>query len=265
MNISTLIGFFLSFAIFIAAIVYSLDDVSGFLDIMSLLIVVGGTAATALVCFNLKKLLTLFTVFLKRMLGLNKKDYLKIIDEICELNDLFNNNKRDFETKLNTVEDPFLKEGASVLFWLEAEISDDRLEDLLVQKADTFLVRYADEANKFRTLSKFPPAFGMIGTVLGMIAVLQTLGDANAKDNIGPAMSIALITTLYGVAISNMVFVPIAENLTQQSKEDDAYRRLIVEGILLISADLPTLFVREKLKSFLLPSEREEDAQQKAA
>lgn len=265
MNLSTLIGFFLSFAIFVAAIAYSLEDVSGFMDAMSLLIVIGGTAATALVCFNLKRLMTLFGVFVRRMLGLNKKDYIHIINELCDLNDMFHRNKREYETKLGTIDDPFLKEAASVLFWLEAEIDEEQLEDLLVQKADTFLVRYNDEANVFRTLSKFPPAFGMIGTVLGMIAVLQTLGDANAKDKIGPAMSIALITTLYGVAISNMVFVPIAENLTQQSKEDDSYRRLIVEGILMISADLPTLFVREKLKSFLLPSEREEDAPQKAA
>lgn len=69
-------------------------------------------------------------------------------------------------------------------------------------------------------------------------------------------MAIALVATLYGIVLSNFIFVPIAENLTQQSKEDLVARRIVVEGIMLIASDKPSQFVEEKVKSFLLPSER---------
>jgi chemotaxis protein MotA len=123
---------------------------------------------------------------------------------------------------------------------------------------------YQSEAKIFRTMSKFPPAFGLMGTTMGMIALLQSLGDANAKDMIGPSMAIALVATLYGLVLTNFVFIPIAENLTKQTQEDLIARSIVVEGVMLINADKPTRYVEEKAKSFLLPSQRK-DTPKKAA
>jgi len=94
---------------------------------------------------------------------------------------------------------------------------------------------------------------------MGMIALLQALGDSNAKDQIGPAMAIALVATLYGLVLTNFVFVPIAENLAAQTNEDTVARSIVVEGVMLIQANKPTKYVEEKVKSFLLPKERGED------
>ena len=87
-----------------------------------------------------------------------------------------------------------------------------------------------------------------------MIALLQSLGNANAKNMIGPSMSIALVATLYGLVLTNFIFVPIAENLTKQSKEDMVFKTIVVEGIMLIADNKPTKYVEEKMKSFLLPA-----------
>ena len=130
------------------------------------------------------------------------------------------------------------------------------MRSLLETRVETHFERYMVEADIFRAISKFPPAFGLMGTTLGMIALLQALGRSDAKNLIGPSMAIALVATLYGIVLSNFVFIPIAENLTQQTREDLIARRIVVEGIMLIAADKPTQFVEEKVKSFLLPSER---------
>ncbi len=111
------------------------------------------------------------------------------------------------------------------------------------------------DAITFRTLSKFPPAFGLMGTTLGMIALLQGLGEDGAADKIGPSMAIALITTLYGLAVSNFILIPIAENLAKQAQEDLTMRLMIVEGIMLIQEGEPTKYIEESIKSYLLPSE----------
>ena len=147
-------------------------------------------------------------------------------------------------------------DAANVLFWLESDVEPGHLRDLLEQRADTMQSRYDQESAIYSAIAKFPPAFGLMGTTLGMIGLLQSLGGDTAS--IGPAMSVALITTLYGVTLSNIIFIPIAENLKQQSYEDDVARRLVVEGIMLIEEKKPTKFVVEKLKSYLLPSERGE-------
>ena len=89
-----------------------------------------------------------------------------------------------------------------------------------------------------------------------MIAVLQRIGSPDSQKLIGPAMSIGLIGTLYGIALANLVFLPIAENLTERTGEEMALRRLIIEGTVLIKQQANPVTIRESLNSFLLPSER---------
>jgi chemotaxis protein MotA len=259
MNFSTLIGFLFSFGVFFGALVMSSRNLAVFLDSHAILIVVGGTMSASFVCFSLPRVFGLLKVFAKRMLGTNKKNYLALIDEIVALSSAFRKGKQNFEQSIKTINDPFLKDAAQVLFWLDAEVSRDEMRSLLETRAETHFERYMTEADIFRVMAKFPPAFGLMGTSLGMIALLQALGRSDSKNMIGPSMAIALVATLYGIVLSNFVFTPIAENLTQQSKEDLVSRRMVVEGVMLIADNKPTLFVEEKVKSFLLPSERGAD------
>jgi chemotaxis protein MotA len=150
-----------------------------------------------------------------------------------------------------------------MLFWSK-EISAEELRDLLETRVNTHYKLYMAEAKVFKTMAKFPPAFGLMGTTMGMIALLQSLGSPDAKNMIGPAMAIALVATLYGLVLTNFVFIPIAENLTKQTQEDLMARNIVVEGIMLMNADRPTKYVEEKVKSFLLPKQRRQ-AGRKAA
>jgi chemotaxis protein MotA len=95
-----------------------------------------------------------------------------------------------------------------------------------------------------------------MGTTLGMIALLQSLGAADARTSIGPSMAIGLVATLYGIAISNFIFIPIGENLSKQTREDHVARKMVIECIMLIHAGMPVKFVEETAKSYLLPGER---------
>ena len=254
-NPSSLIGFVTAIVIVVYSSIQSVESTDAFINVDSILIVAGGTLAAAIISFPFSKVLILTKVFFRRVLGISKRDYKQTIQELENLNDSYLQGKKYYEMKVNDLKDPFLKEAAQVLFWMESDISTAMLRELLEQRADTMVDRYNQDARIFQTLAKFPPAFGLIGTTLGMIGLLQSLGG-DGKSNIGPAMSVALLTTLYGAVLSNMFFTPVAENLKQQAQDDDVVRRLVVEGIVLIERRLPTKFVREKLRSYLLPSER---------
>lgn len=256
MNFSTMIGFILSVTVFSAALMTSAKDFRIFLDQHAILIVVGGTMAASTICFPISKMFGLIKVFFRRILGKSKHNYAALIEEIVALSQASRRGRPAFEASISKIGDLFLKDAAQVLFWLDAEVSHDDLRELLETRAETHYERYIEESDIFRVMSKFPPAFGLLGTTLGMIALLQSLGGPAGKNNIGPAMSIALVATLYGIGMANFVFIPIAENLAQQTKEDLVARRMVVEGIMLIASDKPTQFVEEKVKSFLLPGER---------
>jgi chemotaxis protein MotA len=255
MNYSTIIGFIAAIVVFFATVFLSLQNAEVLLDGKSALMVLGGTFAVSVVCFSLKKILLLIKVFLRRMVGLNKINYMDVVDQIVKLSDAYKASVNEYEKTVSNTKHLFLKDAAEVLFWLESEVTAEKLRKLLENKADTFFSHYMTDAHTFRTLSKFPPAFGLMGTTLGMIALLQGLGEEGAAEQIGPAMAIALITTLYGLAVSNFILVPIAENLAKQAQEDLTMRLMIVEGIMLIQEGEPTKYVEESVKSYLLPSE----------
>jgi chemotaxis protein MotA len=256
MNGSTLIGFLLSSVIFGLAVFTSTGNIMIFFDPHAILIVIGGTISVSCVCFSLPKLLVLFKVFLNRMVSRKNLDYNPLYDEIVMLSDAARRSRDSFEGAIENIRTPFLKDAAEILFWKEADISPTKLRYILDLRVSTHYERYLDQANMFRTIAKFPPVFGLMGTTLGMIVLLQGLGGNDAADTIGPSMSIALVATLYGIVVANYVFVPISENLTRGAKEDLIARRMVVESILLIDARMPTRFVEETVKSLLLPGER---------
>src|SRR5947199_10423423 len=104
-----------------------------------------------------------------------------------------------------------------------------------------------------RAIGRFPPAFGLLATTLGMIGLLQKIGQPDSQKLIGPAMSIGLIGTLYGIALANLVFIPIAENLTERTVEEITLRKMIVEGACMLRAQVNPITMREGLNSFLTP------------
>ena len=114
--------------------------------------------------------------------------------------------------------------------------------------------RHSTGQDIFKGMGSMSPAFGMIGTLIGLVQMLQTLNDPSS---IGPAMAVALLTTFYGAVLANVVFIPIAKKLEERSKEESLYMEIIIEGIVSIANGEHPSITKEKLLAFLSPAMRE--------
>jgi chemotaxis protein MotA len=254
MNFSSLIGLLLGVGVMWAALTHTTDNLAFFLDAHGILIVVGGTLAAASISFPIAKVVMLFKVFVLRVLGRNQVDFQGTISQLLELNKKASIGLTAMQEMLPLIKHEFLKEAISLV--ATGVLTEKEIRQVLETRVKTIEKRYLNEANMFRTIGKFPPAFGLLATTLGMIAVLQKIGQPDSQKLIGPAMSIGLIGTLYGIALANLVFLPIAENLTERTHEEMALRRLIVEGAVLLKQQTNPVAMRESLNSFLLPKDR---------
>jgi chemotaxis protein MotA len=254
MNPSSLFGVILGVSVMYGALKSSTDNLAFFLDLHGILIVLGGTSAAASISFPLGKLLSLTRVFVLRVLGANRVDYQGTIAQILELNKKASMGLTALNDAIAQIRHPFLKEAVHMV--ASGVLTEREIRDALEQRLKTIEARYLHEAGMFRTIGRFPPAFGLLATTLGMIGVLQKIGAPDSQKLIGPAMSVGLVGTLYGIALANLVFIPIAENLTERTQEEMALRRIIVEGACLLKSQVNPVAMREALNSHLLPKDR---------
>jgi chemotaxis protein MotA len=255
MNMSSIFGIIAALVVFSVALFTSTSSYGIFLDVHAILIVLGGTAAAALISFPLKTFVTLTKVFAKRVLGKYSNAHEKVIHEIVDLAGGYRDNPNYLNDKVETIQTPFLKEGVQML--LAGGMTPEKMDRIMRKRALTHYKRHEEEAGIFKIIAKFPPAFGLLGTTLGMIGLLQSLGSPDSFKKLGPAMAIGLVATLYGIATANLVLIPIGENLTKLNKEDEILREMVIDGLKLIRAKEHPSIVEEELKSYLLPSERE--------
>jgi len=254
MNFSSVIGVGIGITVMYMALSHTSDNLSFFFDLHGLLIVFGGTFAAASISFPIIRVLALFKVFLLRVVGAHKVDYSGTIVQILELNKKASISLVSLNEALPSVKHPFLKEAIALV--ATGVMNEKEVRMALEHRITTTEQRLMKEANMFKSIGKFPPAFGLLATTLGMIAVLQKIGQPDSQKLIGPAMSIGLIGTLYGISLANLVFLPVAENLTQLTHEEIALRRMIMEGVCMIKAQINPIALRENLNSFLLPNDR---------
>ncbi len=254
MNFSSLFGVLFGVGVMYFALSGTTSDMSYFLDFHGVLIVCGGTAAAASISFPLSDVFSLIKVFLLRILGRNAIDYPGTISQLLELSKRAGTSATALSESVAGLKHPFLKEAVALL--AAGVLTESELRTTLEQRLRTTEMRYLHEANMFRTIGRFPPAFGLLATTLGMIGLLQKLGSPDSQKLIGPAMSIGLIGTLYGIGLANLVFLPMAENLTKRTEEEITLRRIIIEGVLMLKAQANPVTLRESLNSFLLPKER---------
>ncbi len=257
MNIAIILGYIASFIVVGIALAMSLENLWILFDIHSIILVLGGTIALTFACFPLNQVLKLVKVILNDiMMKREKLTHADVVVGIVALSQARVQGKEAFRAATEQAKHPFLRESAQVLAWTEADISKEELKDMLELRASTIFATYSQDAGIFKTMAKFPPAFGLMGTTMGMIALLQAIGKGNS-DSIGTSMSLALLATLYGLVFANIVFLPMGEYLTKRSKDDYTLRLMIIEGIMLIHERKPTKFVEEKTKSYLIPSQRD--------
>ncbi len=255
MNAAGIFGIICGLTVFIYTISTSSKNAKIFLDPHGMMIVLGGTLTVALLCFPFKRLFDALKVVFGKLLGKNEYDYVNVIDTIVTTSQVYRSNPKAALDQIPADAHPFFKEGMQML--VEFGFGNEDLHNILLNSIDGKKKRDSDDVKVWHTISRFPPAFGLLGATVGMINLLQTLGEPGAQDRVGPAMATALVATFYGLTVANLVFIPISEKLNEVAAQDQVLRNLIKEGILMIQEKRHPLLISEYLKSFLEIKDRQ--------
>ena len=250
MDLATIIGVISGIVLIVVSIELSGDLIS-FWSFSSVLIVLGGTIAATLINFPLNKVIGTFKV--ARIVFQNQT--LEPDKTISILVNFAEKARREgllaLEADAEELDEPFLKKGIQLI----VDGTDPELVRNILETELTFMEeRHKQSANIFEAMGASAPAFGMLGTLIGLIIMLGHLDDPSM---IGPGMAVALVTTFYGSILANLIFLPIAGKLKVRSNEEALNKILMLEGILSIQAGENPRIVAEKMKSFLEPSLRE--------
>lgn len=254
MNLLTIAAFLIAGSVFGWSIMNAGNDPTAFLDLHGFMVVMGGTISSTAIAFQLDRIAKLFKIFFDRMVRGKKANYRDTIQELMNLAEAYRTKPDKVRELVTASPDPFLREAMGIL--LDGLFEEEHLEHILHTRVETLYTRYSADAKMFQSMGKFPPAMGLMGAVLGMIALLGSLGRPGAEASIGPAMSVALVATFYGIALANIVVIPIAENLNEGAKELKIKNSIIVEGVFLIAKKTNPILLAEELNSYLLPGER---------
>ena len=232
------------------------DKLGNFVDVSSILIVVGGTLAVVIACYP--KLAKSFPAHIKIMLRAKAFDPTTYVEQLVELAQIARKNGLlALEEKANEQTDPFFKQA--IMLIVDAN-DPDRVRSILENDIEQTSARHQEVVAMYERGSNAAPAFGMIGTLIGLINMLKALDGAD-MDSLGPNMSVALVTTFYGSLLAHVLFNPIAANLTARDEEEILCRQIIVEGIMAIQSGENPKFLRERLMTFMRQKMREGEFQ----
>lgn len=247
MDIGTLVGMFLALGLIVLGMG---SFATAFIDLPSMLIVLGGTLGAVFIFFPMENLMGLGGV-IKNVFFAKPQPVSTLIATII---DFAGRARREGILSLqnvgNEIEDTFFVKGIGLVV---DGIEESVIEEIMGTEIDFLEDRHKKGAEMLATMGALAPAFGMIGTLIGLVIMLQNLSDTAA---IGPAMAIALITTFYGALIANVFFIPFSGKLRQRSAQEMLLRRVTMEGVLAISAGNNPRVVEQKLNSYLAPKLR---------
>lgn len=236
-------------------IAVNFGNIINFFDPASILITIGCTIAIVVASFP-KKMLAAMPKHFKIILDTKKYDPMSYIDQLVDLAQTARKNGLlSLEEKGNEQEDPFFKQA--IMLIVDAN-DPDKVRSILENDIDCMSARHDDAAAMYDKASSVAPAFGMIGTLVGLINMLKGMSlDGDGASNIGSDMGTALITTLYGCILAHMIFGPIATNLRHRDEDEVLCKMIIVEGIMSIQSGENPKFLREKLLTYMAQNQRD--------
>jgi len=250
MDIATLVGVLVAFSLIVASIILGGGSFAAFFDPASLMVVIGGSIAATLIAYPLKNFLSVFGVSMKVLVY--KLDSIpELVEQIVSLAETA---RRDgllaLESRLDDIENPFIVLGVQMAV---DGTRPEVMEDILRTEIDAVATRHRDGKGLLDCMGRFAPAFGMIGTLMGLVIML---GDMSDPSKIGQGMAVALLTTLYGAIASNVVFLPFAEKLGFTNKQELLAMEIIVRGIMAIQSGENPRVIEQKLNTFIPPKLR---------
>lgn len=251
MDLATLVGIIMGVGFITAAMIPPLGPgLIAYFDLPSIMIVLGGTSAAVLMNYPLKDIMKVMTVVKNAFLHKEQapQEIITIIVGFAT------KARRDgilaLEKEASRIDDDFLKKGIR----LAVDGTDaDTISKILNTELENMTARHKGGSGVLAAAATYAPAFGMIGTLIGLIAMLLNMNDPST---IGPAMSVALVTTFYGALIANLVCTPLAGKLDKRSSNELLIREIMIEGILAIQLGDNPRMVEEKLMAYLPPIDR---------
>ncbi|MBN2644255.1 MAG: MotA/TolQ/ExbB proton channel family protein [Desulfuromonadaceae bacterium] len=250
MDISTILGAIAAFGLMLMAMM-SGGSILLFVDPPSLMIVAGGTVGSTLVHYPFKEFFRAIAVA-KKTVFVKEQNPTAIITQLIE----FANKARkegilSLQGVMSQVDDPFFLKGLQMA--VDGQ-EPEALREMLDREIEYIMERHESGAEIFTTMAAYAPAMGMIGTLIGLVQMLQNMSDPSS---IGPAMAVALLTTFYGAVAANILFTPMSGKLKHRSAAEMLCKMLIAEGMSSILAGENPRVMEQRLHSFVPPAQRE--------
>lgn len=264
MDFGTVIGLLAGVSIIIIGILRSGGDLFWFYSLNSIIIVLGGVISATFINYPVKAIMGLFNI-LRNVFKSEIYDYEGTIDNIVQI---AKKSRKDgllsLEADLPTIESVFLRNGIELAI---NERESSRLRTFLQLELNNIATRHVAGQEIFLYMASYAPAFGMLGTVLGLIIMMNNFSSGADVSDINynvaeqfsrllSGMGLALITTFYGVFLANMIFLPIGGKLKRKSESELMLKNIVLEGIISIHAREHPLLIREKLMTFVSLSKR---------
>ncbi len=253
MDIATPLGIVLGCGFILTAISLH-GSVMSFIDIPGAMVAFGGSSAALFIMFPMKKVLGTFgvvkNVFFHKLA--HPRDVIKRIGELAGF--MRREGLLALERQIGDIKDPFMVRGLEMVI---DGTPKDKLEEVLQTESQYIQERHLTGKKIFDQLGGSLPAFGMVGTLIGLIQMLGSLDDPS---KIGAGMAVAMVTTFYGAFVANMFYLPMAGKLEARSKEETLIREITIQGLLaLLDGESPKV-IETRLLAFLSPKVRLEAA-----
>jgi chemotaxis protein MotA len=250
MDIATILGVISAFGLVCIAIVMG-GGIELFINIPALMIVVGGTLGATMINYPIKDVFGVFKIVKKALFAKS----ISVTELIKRFVTFAQKSRKEgilaLEGDIKDESDEFLRKGVQLAI---DGLEPQEIGDILGTEVDFVRSRHQQGAEIFATMGTFSPALGMIGTLIGLVQMLQTMDDPS---RIGPAMAVALLTTFYGSIIANIVCLPIAGKLRTRSKEEVLTKEMAIQGIASLSNGDNPRILEQKLQAFIPPNQRE--------
>ncbi|MDO9536583.1 MAG: MotA/TolQ/ExbB proton channel family protein [Bacillota bacterium] len=227
------------------------SSLSAFINWPGLMITLGGSFGAMMINYQMDQVRQVMKITAQVIF--NKNENISSLEQIFV--NLAQKARREgllaLEDQLEEIEDPFLRNGLQMVI---DGFEPDSIRDIMETEIHTLTQRHNMGQNLYRTWGSLTPAFGMIGTLIGLVQMLSAL---NNPDAIGPGMAVALLTTFYGVLMANLILNPIAGKLAIRSEVEVSRKEAIIDAVLSLQAGVNPRILQEKLKAYLSPQERE--------
>src|SRR5246500_1962032 len=251
MDIATGLGL-LAGAVVLCTLILLGGDLRMFADVHAAIVIFGGSFAATLIRFPLSSIFHGLPLGAKFAFTLRRMSQRDLVDEIAGLAEIARKQGPVGLEKVE-IEDPFLAKGVR---FVADGYDGNFIRDNLERDRDNFLT-HLDEGQKiYRAVGDCAPAFGMIGTLIGMVQMFANMTDPS---KLGPFMAVALLATLYGAVVANIICLPIADKLHLKLADEEINRTLIIDGVLMIPGSKSPTLVREMLLAYLPEKHRHED------